>query len=131
MTPPRVRVTSPRTGAARLRRIAPSTEIDRRTRLGQLYLSSLVRSQLRLAVGVLIVCVGTLGALPLVFELGWLDDRAVLGMPVSWVMLAFAVHPFLLVCGWVYVRRAESNEDAFADLFEPLVKSPTDESGPP
>ena len=42
-------------------------------------------------------------------------------MPLSWVVLAFAVHPFLLACGWFYVRRAERNEEVFADLVEPLV----------
>ena len=42
-------------------------------------------------------------------------------MPLSWVVLAFAVHPFLLACGWFYVRRAERNEEDFADLVEPLV----------
>ncbi|QIK67641.1 hypothetical protein G7072_15935 [Nocardioides sp. HDW12B] len=125
-TPPRVRVTSPRTGAAKVRRVAPNVEIDRRTRLGQVYLSSLVRTQLLLAAGVLLVGVGTLVSLPLLLRLDAVAEREVLGMPLPWVVLGFAVHPFLLACGWFYVRRAERNEEAFADLVEPLV---TD--GPP
>jgi hypothetical protein len=130
VTPPRVRVTSPRTAAARVRRVAPRTEIDRRTRLGQVYLSSLVRSQLLLAVGILVLCVGSLLALPLVFQLEWVADRHLLGMPLAWVVLAFAVHPFLLACGWIYVRRAERNEEAFADLVEPLVGNEARPPGP-
>ena len=125
-TPPRVRVTSPRTGAAKVRRVAPGVEIDRRTRLGQVYLSSLVRSQLLLALGVLLVGVGTLVSLPLLLRLDAVAEREVLGMPLPWVVLGFAVHPFLLACGWFYVRRAERNEEAFADLVDPLVAD-----GPP
>ncbi len=120
-TPPRVRVTSPRTGAAKVRRVAPNVEIDRRTRLGQVYLASLVRTQLLLALGVLLVGVGTLASLPLLLRLDALAERDVLGMPLPWVVLGFAVHPFLLTCGWFYVRRAERNEEDFADLVDPLV----------
>ena len=118
--PRRVRITSPRTSAARTRRVVPTAEIDRRTRLGELYVSTLLRAQLRLALGVLTVGVGGLAGLPLLFLLfPALSDVVVLGMPLSWVLLAFAAYPFLLLCGWSYVRRAERNEETFAAMVEP------------
>jgi hypothetical protein len=119
-TPRRVRVTNPRTSAARARRVLPTAEIDRRSRLGELYVSTLLRAQLRLALGVLAVAVGALAGLPLLFLLvPGLADVALLGMPLSWVLLAFAAYPFLFLCGWSYVRRAERNESAFAAMVEP------------
>ena len=42
----------------------------------------------------------------------------VLGMPLPWVLLAFAVYPVLLGLGWVYVRAAERNERYFTDVVE-------------
>ena len=120
MTGPRVRVTSPRTSAARARRVAPTSEIDSRTRLGEVYVSSLVRAQLRLAVGVLALVAGLVAGLPLAFWLlPWLSEVTVLGMPLPWVLLAFAVYPFLLLCGWGYVRRAEYNERVFVAMVDP------------
>ena len=112
--PPRVRVTSPRTAAARTRRVAPTSEIDNRSRLGEIYLSSLLRAQLRLGVGVVVTVLTVVAGLPLLFQLfPELTRTSVLNMPLPWVLLAFAVYPFLFVCGWVYVRGAERNERAF------------------
>lgn len=118
--PPRVRVTSPRTGAARTRPVTPASEIDSRSRLGEIYLSSLLRAQLRLAAGVLVGVLTVVAGLPLVFQLfPGLTDIQVLNMPLPWVLLAFAVYPFLFLCGWVYVRRAERNEQAFVAMVGP------------
>ena len=112
--PQRVRVTSPRTGAARTRSVPPTSEIDNRSRLGEIYLSSLLRAQLRLALGVVITVLVVVGGLPLLFQaFPGLTGIHVLNMPLSWVLLAFAVYPFLFGCGWVYVRGAERNERAF------------------
>ncbi len=118
--PRRVRVTSPRTSAARTRPVAPTSEIDSRTRLGEVYVSSLVRAQLRLALGVLGLVAGLVTGLPLAFWLlPSLSEVTVLGMPLPWVLLAFAVYPFLLLCGWGYVRRAEYNERVFVAMVAP------------
>jgi hypothetical protein len=120
--PPRVRVTSPRTAAARTRPVTPTSEIDNRSRLGEIYLSSLLRAQLRLAGGVLTAVLTVVAGLPLLFRaFPGLTDTAVLNMPLPWVLLAFAVYPFLFVCGWVYVRRAERNERAFEAMVAPAV----------
>ena len=126
MTPPpdsgpprRVRVTSPRTGAARKRRPTVTAEIDAQTRLGEVYMSSLLRAQLRLA-GLVLVSIGVLVAgLPLLFHLAPALLRVqLLGMPLPWVLLGFAVYPFFVVVGWLYVRAAERNERDFADVVE-------------
>ena len=115
----RVRVTSPRTGATRRRRVTGTSEIDAQTGLGEVFMSSLLRSQLRLAVLVLATLAVLLGGLPLVFvTFPGLLRVQVLGMPLPWVLLAFAVYPFLLALAWVYVRAAERNERDFTDVVE-------------
>ena len=117
--PRRVRVTSPRTGATRRRRVTGASEIDAQTDLGEVYMSSLLRSQLRLALLVLGAVVVLVAGLPLVFTLfPGLVDVHVLGMPLPWVLLAFAVYPVLLGLGWLYVRAAERNERDFAEVVE-------------
>lgn len=117
--PRRVRVTSPRTGAARLQRLTAASEIDAQTRLGEIYMSSLLRAQLRLAAAVLATVTILVAGLPLLFLLfPSLVRTQVLGMPLPWVLLGFAVYPFLVVLAWVYVRTAERNERDFADVVE-------------
>ena len=113
--PPRVRVTAPRRG--RPRRTSVASEIDAQTELGELYMRSLMRSQLRLALGVVLVLAVTLGALPVLFELfpGLVRTRVV-GIPLPWLLLGFLVYPFLVLVARVYVRRAEHNERTFRDL---------------
>jgi hypothetical protein len=115
--PVRVRVTGPpRRRASGVRRTA-SREIDADTELGAVYMSSLLGEQLRLAAGILVALGLTVGGLPLVFHLlPHLSDVRLLGVPVPWLLLGVLVYPWLLVLGWVYVRRAEANERDFADL---------------
>jgi hypothetical protein len=114
-----VRVTSPRTAATRRRRVTGASEIDAQTDLGEVYMTSLLRSQLRLALLVLGAVVVLVAGLPLVFTaFPGLVDVQVLGMPLPWVLLGFAVYPVLLGLGWVYVRAAERNERDFAEVVE-------------
>lgn len=116
---PRVRVTSPRTSAARTRQVSIASEIDAETSLGEVYVSSLMRSQLRLALGVVGVLALTVGALPLVFHLVPATRRLdVLGIPVPWLVLGLLAFVEILLLGWYYVRHAERNEDDFSDLLE-------------
>ena len=119
-TPPRrVRVTSPRTGAARAQRVPAAREIDAQTLLGEVFMSSLLRSQLRLALLSLTALAVLVGGIPLLFWL--LPDLStveVLAVPLPWLLLAFAVYPFLFVTGWLYVRAAERNERAFTDVLD-------------
>lgn len=118
--PRRVRVTSPRTAAGRPRRATAASEIDAQTRIGEIYMSSLLRAQLRLAILVVLTVAVLVAGLPLFFWLlPQLAQIRVLGMPVPWVVLGFAVYPFLLVVAWFYVRAAERNERDFADVVDP------------
>jgi hypothetical protein len=116
---PRVRITSPRTVGARSRsRRSNAAEIDALTRLGEVYVQSLMRAQLRLAAYVVLMLAGTLGLLPLVFRLLPVGDVHVLGVPLPWLVLGVGVYPWLIGLAWWYVRRAERNEAAFEDLVD-------------
>jgi putative solute:sodium symporter small subunit len=118
--PARVRVTSPWTERPRLRpRATATSEIDAQSAVGEIYLRTLLRAQLRLALSILVVLAITVGMLPLLFALvPSLTSHHLLGMPVSWGMLAFGCYPVLLFLAWRYVRLAERNERAFARVVE-------------
>lgn len=116
--PQRVRVTGPPRHVVR-RPLPRAREIDEETRLGEIFMGSLLREQLRLALGTLALLALGVGSLPLVFYLAPdLADVGFAGMPVPWVLLAFAVYPFLVVLGWRYVRAAEQNERDFTALMD-------------
>ena len=115
--PARVRVTGPPRRRASVVRPAATGEIDAGTELGAVYMRSLLREQLRLALRILGVLTVTVGTLPLAFHLfPQLATLRVLGMPVPWLLLGVLVYPWLILLGWVYVRRAEANERDFAAL---------------
>jgi hypothetical protein len=117
--PKRVRVTSPRASAGRPRKVAVTSEIDAQTRIGELFMTALLRAQLRLAVRVFLALLVLVGGIPLAFWLfPALDEVRVLGIPLAWALLGIGVYPFLLLLGWLYVRRAERNEKDFTDLVE-------------
>jgi hypothetical protein len=115
-----VRIESPRRSAAR----APSSravseEIDEQTLVGEVYMGALLRTQLRLAIGVCVVFGVLLGGLPLLFALRpSLSDIAVAGVPLPWLLLGVLVHPVLVAGAWYYVRAAERNERDFVELVE-------------
>lgn len=114
--PARVRITAPPRQRYAVR---PRTgELDRATRLGGVYLGSLMRSQLWLAAQVLGALVALVATLPLVFHLApGLSGVSIAGLPLAWVLLGGVVYPVLVLLGWVYVRAAERNERAFAELM--------------
>lgn len=94
-------------------------EIDEQTTLGEVYVSSLVRSQLRLALVVLAVMGVALGGLPVLFDLVPGVARVhLLGVPLPWLLLGGLVYPALVALGWFYVRQAERNEREFSDLVD-------------
>ena len=117
--PERVRVTSPRTVARRPRPTEVGRQIDDQTGLGEVYMRSLVRTQLRLAAGVLALVVGPLAALPLVFVAApGVRETSLLGLPLPWLLLAGLVYPGAVLAGWWYARRAERAEREFAELVD-------------
>ena|SRR5690349_5010884 len=116
--PRRVRVTSPRTSAARRPIIPTGTrEIDEQTRLGEIYMLSLVQSQLRLTLAVIAGVLLVLGSMPLLF---WLvpptRTLSIFGLPLPWVILGILVYPVVYVAARVYVRNAERIEAEFTEF---------------
>jgi hypothetical protein len=116
--PRRVRITSPRAGAARRppgRSIA--RDIDEQTLVGEVYMTSLIHAQLRLALRVVIGTALVLGSLPLLF---WLFPATrqydVLGLPLPWLLLGVAVYPCAYAAARYYVRHAERIEAEFTEL---------------
>lgn len=118
--PARVRVTGPHADRRRSRpRPTAASEIDAQSDLGAIYVSGLLRAQMRLALRTMIGLVLTIGLLPVLFHLApELGDHHVLGMPIPWVVLAFGCYPVLGVLAWRYVRAAERHEDEFIDVVE-------------
>lgn len=113
--PQRVRVTGP----PRRQGPRPRTgDIDEETRLGGVYLGSLLREQFFLALRIVAMLALLVGSLPLIFHLApGLVDVAPLGMPLPWLLLGIVVYPVLVLLGWRYVRSAEANEIDFAELL--------------
>ena len=120
--PPRVRVTGPQRRQAQTPRTRTG-DIDEETPLGGVYLGSLLREQLWLALRIVGLLVVAIGSLPLVFHLApGLTDVRVIGMPLPWLLLGIVVYPVLVLLGWRYVRRAERNERDFADLMRDVER---------
>jgi len=113
--PERVRVTGP----PRRHSPRPRTgDIDDQTRLGGVYLTSLLREQLFLGLRIIALLLASIGSLPLVFHLSpRVSDSEVFGIPLAWLLLGFLVYPLLVLLGWRYVRQAERNERHFAELM--------------
>ena len=115
--PRRVRVTSPRMSASRRGPARPAArEIDEQTRLGEVYMRSLLRSQLRLALSVLAATAVLLGGLPLLFVLApSVADAHVLGVPLPWLLLGGVSYPLLWLAARYHVRHCERLEAEFSD----------------
>lgn len=126
----RVRVTG--TPRRSVRRTSRTEQINAGTAIGEVYVRSLMREQLRHAlftVGWLVLSVGSLPAL--FYVAPDLAAVRVLGVPLAWAVLAGAVYPFILALGWLHVRRAESVERDFAELVARESTRPDDpERGP-
>lgn len=96
-----------------------STDIDEQTVVGEVYMRSLVRAQLRLGVLVLLAVGTALGGLPLLFAASpSLREAEVLGLPVPWWLLGVLAYPLVGLAAWAYVRVAERSERDFSDLVE-------------
>lgn len=125
----RVRVTGPPRHTTSGRPASRLGDVHEQTALGDVYLRSLLREQLGLALAVLTALALTLGLLPLAFHL-WpgLADLDVAGMPLAWLLLGVVVYPFLLLLGWRYVRSVERNERDFADLVAGSAEGSAEEA---
>lgn len=89
------------------------------SRLGDLYLRSLMRTQLRLGLSVVGVLVVLLAGIPLACAtVPALRDASAGGIPVPWLLVAVAPHPVFLVLGILNTRQAETNERDFVSLMD-------------
>ncbi len=116
--PKRVRVTSPRRQAApRGPGRTPRAEIEEETGLGEVYVDSLVRAQLRLSLAVLGGLALVIGTLPALFIFVPMVHRLMVGpVPLPWFILLGLIYPFALFLGQTYVRSAERVERDFTEL---------------
>ncbi len=115
----RVTVTGRQRGRAPVRRRPVTTEIDNQTRLGDVYMRSLLRAQLRLGLTVAGVIIVLLGALPVVFAVApGVSEIELMSIPLPWVVLGGLVYPVLVGAAWFYVRAAERVERDFAEMVD-------------
>lgn len=115
----RVRVTAPRSAPASAAPYTVSRELDEQTEVGELFIGSLIRSQLRLALvvggGFMVILLGVpvlLAFLPVISNL------TLFTIPLPWFLLGVGVYPLVIVCGALYVRSAARNEQRFLDLVD-------------
>jgi hypothetical protein len=114
----RVRVVlSQRKGQARpVRTVVDVREL---TQVGEVLSSSLIRSQLGLALRIGGIALIVLGALPAMFAIFPVLGRIELfGMRLPWLLLGVLAYPFLFALGWMYSRSAERLEQVFADHIQ-------------
>ena len=92
---------------------APADEAD------AVYSRALHRTQLRLALGTVAGFVVVVVAMTIV--LVWvpeLDDVAIAGIPLSWLLHAFAFYPVIALFALLYARAATRNEQRYRALQE-------------
>lgn len=127
--PVRVRVTAPRSVPGRPARLSAASEIDAGSDLGEVFLKSLLRTQLRLALTTMALLLPVIAAVPLLFLTSTVRSAHVFGVPVAWVLLGAAAYPLLLALAWFFVRRAERNERQFDEMLSPRRSTSDHPSG--
>ncbi|MBK6299950.1 MAG: hypothetical protein IPI13_09840 [Actinomycetales bacterium] len=86
--------------------------------MGEIYLTALLRAQLRLSLAILVAVGGILVGLPALFLLVPGAAAATLGpVPVIWLVAGVAVYPIVLLAARLHVRMAERIERDFTDLM--------------
>ncbi|ROZ44833.1 hypothetical protein EEB13_23500 [Rhodococcus sp. WS3] len=115
--PARQRVVLAQRHGARI--VRTRVEVQEQTEVGDAMIRGLVRAQLGLAIRLAVVAAGSLCAIPLSTMLfPALSDYSVWGIRLPWLVMGGAVLPLLLITGWVFVRRAERNEQDFTNLVD-------------
>jgi uncharacterized membrane protein (DUF485 family) len=112
----RVRVTAPLSAA---RPAAASREAAEESEVGQLFVRSLIRTQLRLALVVTGGFLLVLCAFPLLLAaVPGLAGTRVAGVPFDWLLLGAGIYPVTGISAWLYIRSAARNEARYRDLAE-------------
>lgn len=116
--PPRVRVTAAAAAAVASGRRAAVTD-DPAREAGAVYARSLMRGQLRLAVGCLLAFLLVAGAFTaVVLVLAGVEETIVFGVPLSWLLQAYGYYPIVLFFAVVFARSATRNERRYRALTE-------------
>jgi len=117
--PKREVITGPRRDVRRRPPRPVTDEIDGQTRVGRVFLRSLIRTQLLLGLSTVALVVVPLVAMPVLFGM-WprVRELQVGPMPLWWLLLGILIYPAMLAVGWWYVRQADRNEAQFTDLVE-------------
>ncbi|WP_309124035.1 hypothetical protein [Arthrobacter sp.] len=115
--PPRVRVTAPRSATGPAPTYPVARELAEQSDVGELFVRSLIRSQLRLsavvASGFLVILVG----IPVLFSLfPAIHSWTIVTVPVPWLLLGLGIYPVVIGCAVLYVRSAGRIEQRFRDL---------------
>jgi hypothetical protein len=116
----RVEVTVPRqAGRTVIQQGSVIRDIDEHTVLGDVYIRSLARAQLRLALLVVGAVVVLLGGLPLLFAVApSIGTVRLLGIDLPWLLLGVAAYPVMVAVAWFFVRQAEHTEREYTHLVE-------------
>ncbi len=119
--PRRVRITNPRREARqRGVRRPPAQELQEQTGLGEVYLSALLRAQLRLSVAILLGTGVVVLGLPALFILLPATRTFQVGpIPLPWLAVGVLIYPVVFVAARIYVHQAERIEREFSDLMGP------------
>ncbi len=112
----RVRVTAPRTAALPAR---DTREAAQESEVGQVFVRSLIRSQLWLALVVAGGFLVILCAFPLLLAaVPGLAETRVAGIPFDWLLLGAGIYPVIGLSAWLFIRTAARNEARYRDLAE-------------
>ena len=114
--PQRVRVTAPRPGEP-IAAPAEHPSIER-SDTATVYVRSLIRSQLRLAIICASGFIVSLGMLWAVLAAApALEAVVIAGAPVSWLLLAFGAYPAILAFAVIFVVASTRNEAGYRSLM--------------
>ena len=81
------------------------------------YLGTLIRAQLRLAITLATGFVVTLAAASIaIATIPVLQSETVFGVPWSWALQAYGMYPLVVLFALVYVRAARRNEQRYRSL---------------
>jgi len=98
-----------------VRPMAPG--IEEETRLGELYMATLIRAQWRLSVSVLASATVMIGGLPLLFLFVPAIRTLTIGpIPLHWLILGVLIYPAVWFAARYYVRQSEQIEREFTEL---------------
>ena len=118
-SPRRVRITSPRREARRPDERRPAAqELEEQTGLGEVYLSALLKAQLRLSIAILLgIAVVVLGLPTLFLLVPATRDIHVGPIPLPWLAIGVLIYPVVFVAARIYVHQSERIEREFSDLM--------------